>query len=83
MAVILCYSLAIIMAFYGISLSNGYMPGSLYTIMALSTIAEFVGFNICFICLVVGKKWPYVIGLVGGGLSCMMSVVAFSYYKGM
>ena len=70
------------MAFYGISFSSSYMPGSLYTVLALSSIAELIGFNICFICFIAGRKWPHVIGMVCGGMACVASVIAYQFYEG-
>lgn len=58
------------------------MPGSLYTVTAISAVAEFIGFSLSYICVVAGRKWPHVISMVIGGLACVISAVVFRFYNG-
>ena len=62
------------MTYYGLSLNSGNMPGSLYVNLALSALAELIGYSICFFCHFTGRKIMHVVSMVVGGLGCICSI---------
>ena len=62
------------MAYYGLSLNSGNMPGSLYVNLTLSAIAELIGYLLIFFCHFTGRRLMYVVSMVVGGLGCVCSI---------
>ncbi|XP_067929113.1 organic cation transporter protein-like [Watersipora subatra] len=62
------------MTYYGLSLNSGNMPGSLYVNLTLSAVAELLGYLICFLCYITGRKIMHVVAMVVGGLGCICSI---------
>lgn len=70
------------MSYYGLSLNSGNMPGSIYVNLTLSAVAELIGYFLCFLCFLVGRKWPHVVSMCIGGLACLSSVLVYFYFNG-
>ncbi|XP_067929065.1 organic cation transporter protein-like [Watersipora subatra] len=62
------------MTYYGLSLNSGNMPGSLYVNLTLSAVAELLGYLICFLCYITGRKIMHVVAMIVGGLGCICSI---------
>jgi orotate phosphoribosyltransferase len=70
------------MAYYGLSLNSGNMPGSLYVNVTFSALAELVAYLICFLCAIIGRKSLHVAGVTIGGLACIASIAVYYLMKG-
>lgn len=68
------FRFVISLTYYGLSLNSGNMPGSLYVNLTLSALAEFLGYTICFLCLITGRKVLHAVAMVVGGLGCICSI---------
>ena len=74
--------IVISLGYYGLSLSSDQLPGSLYVNTALSAAAEMLGYMLCFVCFLAGRKWPHVISMSAGGMACILSVIVYFYVHG-
>lgn len=71
------FRFVISLAYYGLSLNSGNMPGSLYVNLTFSAVAELVGYILCFLCFILGRKIPHVAGMIIGGLACVASIAVY------
>ncbi|KAF6024790.1 hypothetical protein EB796_016902 [Bugula neritina] len=72
----------IAMTYYGLSLNSGNLPGSLYVNLTISAVAEVIGYSLCFLCFVSGRKAMHVVAMIIGGLAIISSVPVLYLFQG-
>ena len=63
------------MAFYGIALNTGSLPGNIYTNSFFVAIMDIPGVVLAHVTVNrIGRRWSYCVSLSLGGLACCCSV---------
>jgi len=68
--------------YYGLALNVGNLVGDLYINNFVGGLVELPAYLFLFICLKVGRKWPYVILMAIGGVALVISAFLIVYVQG-
>ena len=68
--------------YYGLALNVGNLVGDLYINNFVGGLVELPAYLLLFICLKVGRKWPYIVLMAIGGTSLVISAFLIVYIQG-
>ena len=68
--------------YYGLALNVGNLVRDLYINNFVGGLVELPAYLLLFVCLKVGRKWPYIVLMAIGGTSLVISAFLIVYIQG-